>query len=549
MDIPECVLFDPVIALCDAIEVQMDGHVIRLMMHSVQATSACPICAQPSSRIHSHYLRTLADLPWADVPVQISIQVRRFFCDEAACPRQIFVERIPALADTWARRTRRLAAVQRELGLVAGGVGGARLSEKLACPAGVDLLIQLVRRTAQTEMPVPRVLGVDDWAIRKGQTYGTILIDHEQGCVVDILGDRTPEIVAEWLKAHPGVEIVTRDRAEGYARGIRNGAPEARQVADRWHLLKNLTDALAKVFQDHDRTIRAVPIIPEKSEETAPNQPSEEVTVPANSTKPEAAEPTPAEQRRQTRAQKAHTLHAAGSTNRDIARQLHCHPKTISRYLRRQLPLAFRWAKRAKKLNGYQDYLLRRWNEGCHNVSRLFREIQQQGFTGRCTIVRVYLAQFRSHDRDPQTVGAAAGQRPVAVHPRTWPAPRSLAWLVTQKSDRLKPEDQLLVTRLSQALPVLRPAIEIGQAFAQIVRERQSGKLEGWLEEVAQSGIKELVRFANGLRADYDAVFAALELSFSNGRTEGFVNRLKCIKRQTYGRAKLDLLRQRLMAT
>lgn len=162
MDIPESLFFDPVIAQCDAIHVQMDGHVIRLRMHSIQATSACPLCAQPSSRIHSHYSRTLADLPWANVPVQISIHARRFFCDEAGCPRQIFVERVPTLANAWARRTLRLAEVQRELGLVAGGVGGARLSEKLACPAGIDLLIQLVRRTAEANKPVARVLGVDD---------------------------------------------------------------------------------------------------------------------------------------------------------------------------------------------------------------------------------------------------------------------------------------------------------------------------------------------------------------------------------------------------
>lgn len=548
MDIPESVLLDTVVAQCDAIQVLIDGHAIRLTMHSVQVTSACPLCARPSSRIHSHYSRTLADLPWANVPVQIVLRVRRFFCDEAACPRRVFVERLPTLAGPWARRTQRLATVQRELGLVAGGVGGARLSEKLACPAGVDLLIQFVRQTAEAKRPVPRVLGVDDWAIRKGQTYGTILIDHEHGCVVDILKDRTPEIVTEWLQAHPGVEIVTRDRAEGYARGIRDGAPEARQVADRWHLLKNLTETLAKVFQDHDRAIRALPIAPENTEEMTPNRLSAETSVPAISTTPDVAVAPPAEQRRQARAQQIHRMHTAGCTQRDIARQLHCHPKTVSRVLRRQLPLSFRRATRAKKLDRHDDYLLRRWNEGCHNGARLFREIQHQGFTGRYTIVRDYLAHFRSRDGTPQATNAVVGQGLVAVRTRTWPSPRSLAWRVTQKPDRLTPEDQQLIERLAQSIPVLKTVVALAQSFAQMVRERQSNKLDGWLDEVAHSGIKTLINFANGLRADYDAVFAALELSWSNGRTEGFVNRLKCLKRQTYGRAKLDLLRQRLMA-
>lgn len=359
MEVPTCVLLDSAATECDAIHVQIDNRAIRLLMHSIQTTSHCPLCAQPSARVHSRYHRTLADLPWADVPVQIVIGVRRFFCDNASCSRKIFAERIPTIAPAWARRTCRLSDRQREIGIVVGGAGGSRLCEKLACPAGVDLLVQLVRSRPRPEVATPRVLGVDDWAIRKGQTYGTLLVDHERGCIVDILADRTPETLTEWLKCHPGVEIATRDRAEGYAWGIRAGAPDALQVADRWHLLKNLTDALTKVFQDHHREIQTV-VLTENTRETAENPGLRASGFTASMT-PMAKEPTAADRQRQERAQRAHALAQAGWLQRDIAQHLGCHPKTISRYLRRSLPLAPRGTRRRSKWDHFEEYLCHRW--------------------------------------------------------------------------------------------------------------------------------------------------------------------------------------------
>jgi transposase len=148
----------------------------------------------------------LADLPWANIPVLIEVRVRRFFCDNSACLRQIFCERLTTVATPWARRTRRLANTQQTIGLVAGGSSGAALCQLLGCPAGIDLLLHLARTLELPTATTPRVLGVDDWAKRKGQRYGTILVDHERGCVIDLLDDRAPETLAGWLRAHPGVE-------------------------------------------------------------------------------------------------------------------------------------------------------------------------------------------------------------------------------------------------------------------------------------------------------------------------------------------------------
>lgn len=199
MEVPACVLPNADVAQCNEIEVSKrdEGQVIRLVMSAVQITSVCPKCMQASPRIHSRYRRKLWDLPWAGVPVVIELSVRRFFCDNPACQAHIFTERIPTLVQPWARKTARLQALQQQLGWRLGGSSGSAMCQALGCPASHDVVIGLVRSTALPPAPTPRVLGVDDWAKRKGQTYGTILVDHERQCVVDVLKDRTPETLAE----------------------------------------------------------------------------------------------------------------------------------------------------------------------------------------------------------------------------------------------------------------------------------------------------------------------------------------------------------------
>lgn len=548
MNIPVSVLFDSAVIDCDALQLLLKGQTIQLKLRSVQAASLCPVCQQPSHRIHSRYQRTLADLPWANHPVQLVIEVRRFFCDNDTCPRRIFAERLAAFATAWARRTLRLAEVQRHVSLIAGGRGGAQLCETIACPAGVDLLIHLVRCQPRTAPPTPRVLGVDDWAIRKGQTYGTLLVDHERGHVVEVLPDRTPETLTQWLKDHPGVQVVTRDRAEGYAQGIRAGAPEAQQVADRWHLLKNLTDALTKILQDHTREIRASPVNAENTCESSPMRtPAASTEHPGVLAQPSIT-PTASDRERQARAQQAHALSQAGWRQRDIARQLGCHPKTIRRYLQRALPLAPRGASRETKLDPYHEYLRRRWNEGCRNATQLFREIQPQGYGGGCTRVSEYIAKLRHIAGAPARVRRPLGRAVEPTALKAWPSARSLAWLATQPLDWLDSEQQQLVMQLRKANATVAKALDLAQSFASMVRGRQPDKFKPWLAETSRCGIKALQSLAKGLEADAEAVTLALGLNWSNGRTEGFVNRLKCLKRQTYGRAKLDLLRQRLLA-
>jgi transposase len=207
------------------------------------ACARCPICKRRSERVHSQYERTVSDLPWRGVSVRLKIRARRFFCENRGCQRSIFCERLPEVA-AHARKTERLEEALTIIAFELGGEAGARLARELGLPISSDALLERIRRAPRLGAEQVKVLGVDDWAIKKGHSYGTILVDLERRRVVDLLPDRTAEALAEWLKAHPNIEMVSRDRYQPYIDGIRAGAPKAVQVADRWHLLKNLTGAV-----------------------------------------------------------------------------------------------------------------------------------------------------------------------------------------------------------------------------------------------------------------------------------------------------------------
>jgi len=247
---------------------------ITLVVTTSALWAECPSCHRRSTRVHSRYVRRVADLPWHGIAVRLELHTRRFRCRNSLCAQRIFSERQPRVVAHYARKTVRLNAALELIGFAVGGEAGARLARELGLAVSPDTLLRRLRVASQKELTTPRIIGVDDFAFRRGQRYGTLLVDLVRRCPIDLLPDREAETLSAWLKAHPGIEIVTRDRSKTYASGITDGAPTAVQIADRWHLLKNLREALERLLKRQLRQKRQRPVhrfCPTVSDETEAN--------------------------------------------------------------------------------------------------------------------------------------------------------------------------------------------------------------------------------------------------------------------------------------
>ena len=515
---------------------------LTILCRSRVTAPLCPGCGQPSSRLHSSYLRRLADLPWQGRSVQVEVQVRRLRCGRPGCAHRIFAERLPAVAGPYAQRTARLGSLQHHIGLALGGKAGARLAERIGTPVSGATLLRLVRRgAATTPAAAPRVLGVDDWAWKRGQRYGTVLVDLERRAVVDLLPDREADSFAAWLQAHPGAEVIARDRGAGYADGGRRGAPDAVHVADRWHLLENCSAAVLEAVKRNMPALRAA------AQPTSSVPAVAATVVPAAD--PTAPPPMTSAQRLQwqgwQRRVQVHgevmRLHQQGVPVRHIARDLALSRNTVRRWVRGEQPELHR--PRMHSLDPWRAMLERRWAEGCRNGAQLWRDLRDAGFKGRIRVVTEWANRQRLVEPEQQFRPASAAATQRSPRPAAHPA-RRVARMLTADLPSLAEPDRSYVERLLALSPALARVCDLVLRFGTLVRARSADALTPWLADAENS---ELRGFAAGLRQDEQAVRSALMLPWSSGQVEGQVTRLKLVKRQGYGRAKLDLLRARLI--
>jgi transposase len=538
------VLF-PYLAGLDLVHLEDLGGEVQITARTRTALLACRGCGVVSARVHDRYCRRLADLACGGRPVQVMLEACRFRCGNPACPVATFAEQVPGLTSWYQRRTAGLQSLLEKVALALAGRAGSRLAAARGAAVSRFTLIRLVRALPDPEAGPVTVLGVDDVAKRKGHSYATVLMDMDSHRLIDMLPDREADTFAEWLRAHPGIEVICRDRGGAYARAAREAAPAAVQVADRFHLWQDLAEAV-------ERTVLAC--LAAMDPPPGPDSPAD----PGPAASPDA--PAPAEPdgfrdvhgherrlvaRHRERYDAVQALRAEGCSVREIARRLGLARNTAAKFAGAASidELLVKATRRPSILDPFKPYLGQRWNQGITSAAALHEEIRARGWTGGILTVERYLRQFRTADgRDRQERAQPQLTAPSALPPAK---PRKVTrWIMTHP-DHLASDDAANLARLLDASPGLAAAAGHVRSFAGMMTRRQGLlALEDWLATVEAGDQPALHSFARGIRRDQQAVTAGLALPHSSGALEGKNCKIKYLKRLMYGRANFDLLRK-----
>jgi transposase len=509
----------------------------------------CPACGTQSSRRHGWYVRHLQDLPAQGAAVKLMLRVIRWRCLNPSCAQKTFGHRLPQIVAPYGRRTRRVVDLARLLAHTAGGRPAGRLMTRLRVPQSKDTLLRSLKRGVNKQAPAApvRVLSVDDWSWRKGSTYGTIMVDLERHEVLDVLPGRSAESTASWLACRPTVKIVSRDRCGLYAQGAAQGAPQATQVADRFHLLQNLRQTIEQ------QLTRA----PSRQLQIAP----QEIVVLQEppSLIHRYGEPEVTEHRHLVRAgrrgrsqlgfDRVKALHDEGNTLAQIARETGFNWRTVRKWTRLD---AFRpqatMAPKPTTPGGFGPYLAQRWNEGCTMGRQLLAEIRPLGYTGSLTHLQRLLNGWR-RAHFAAVLSAPMPGCPVLPDGAAMPlVPPIVASALCIKPRGLLTAAQLeKVDALKATSPEFAAMRALAMRFRGLLRGNDAELLDSWMSDAASSGIHAMRQFAATLRRDLAAVRNAISTPWSNGQTEGQINRLKTLKRAMYGRAGTELLRARML--
>jgi transposase len=509
----------------------------------------CPDCGQPSSSRKGAYMRHLQDLPVQGMSVRIEVRVTRWSCANSACARHSFAERIENSALRHARRTRRVSELARWIGHATGGRSAERLLLRLGIPHSDDTILRLLKReAARRTVPVLRVVGIDDWSWQRGRSYGTILVDLERREVVDVLADRSAETTARWLQQHPEIEVVSRDRCGLYAQAARRGAPMAKQVADRFHLLQNLRETIENQLSRSYRPAST----PAAS---GPGVVNMEASAGANS---HGRQPELLQHRifagRGRRAvwlqsfERVTALQREGKGTGVIARETRLNWRTVAKWaLWDELPERRRMDPRLTAPIRFESHLAKRWADGFRTARHLLPEIQKLGYAGSLTHLERLLSQWRRTGHGPSLQPLCADDVPTGTEKQCHIPPIAASHLCMKPRGLMGEQEREKVAQLKATVHGFDKMRELSLRFRGILKGRDVAKLDAWLDNAHRSGLYGMRRFAYTVRNDLAAVQNAIREHWSNGQTEGQINRLKTLKRAMYGRAGTELLRARLL--
>jgi transposase len=485
-------------------EVVDQGRMVCVRARTPTRAVPCPQCDQPSKRVHAYHRRRLTDLPVGGRGVVVELRVRRLICSTPSCRQRTFREQVPALTQRWAHRTCQLTALIADLAVVVAGRAGAAVLARLGVRISRTTVLRVLMGWPTPAGPAPAVLSVDDFALRRGRRYATLLIDAVTHRRIDVLPDRKCATLAAWLREHPNVEVVCRDGSAAYAEAIRDGAPRATQVSDRWHLWHNLAKAVEKTVTAHSGCWHTSTPRPHRA----------------------------LDERILDRHAAVHALLDQGVGLLDCARRLGWALNTVKRYARAATAEELRRPPRYREtlVDPYRDHLHRRLaDQPDVAVTRLLAEIRELGYTGSANLLVRYLNQ-----------GRADAERPA-------PSPRRLvSWLMT-KPENLPAHHGGHLQDLLAKCPHLSTLADRVRAFAGLLTGRRGPDLDAWMAAVEADDLPALHGFVHGLRMDLPAVVAGLTLPYSNGPMEGANTKVKLLKRQMYGRAGFPLLRQRIL--
>jgi len=502
---------------------------VTVCVRSIALSAICPLCSQSATRIHSRYLRTVADLPGGGRQLVLSLVVRKFFCQTRECPRRIFAERFPDVVRPWARMTLRFCAELEAIGFATSGEGGARLATRLGLPTSPATMLRRLKAVSAPVSKKATKVGIDDWAFRRGLKYGTILVDLESHRVIDLLPDRTVATSTAWFKAHPDIEVLSRDRGTEYALAATLGAPQAIQVADRWHLVQNLANALQVLLARYRPEIR----LSRDDAEANVIETLSHAWCPLPQRSKEPARLARQAQRRD-RYEQVIAMAQQGMETKEIAGHVGVSERTVRRWLAVKGVPETRRRKKRSRFDTYAPYVLKRWQEGCHDGVQIWQELRAQGYRDSLRMVYYFLAPLRKGFYTAEQTSTISTKRAV--------------WLLIRDLSDLNEKEREQLSILCEVDNAITTAYQLTQDFLRMVRKLQGDALDTWLEQVSASRIPELQGFAQGIERDQAAVQAGLTLPYSNGVVEGHVNRLKLIKRMMYGRAAFPLLRQRVLS-